>query len=82
MALQPHTLHSLPPSAPAGANIGLFCLRLLLDPQLAANVAAVHAFEPLPATAEVLQANLQANGVADKVRSGGSAAEGCTAGQL
>lgn len=66
----PSTLHLLPPFAPKGANIGLFCLRLLLDPRLAANVAAVHAFEPLPATANLLQSNLEAHGVAGKVRHG------------
>ncbi len=32
------------------------------------RLAAVHAFEPLPGTAAVLQANLEAHGVAEKVR--------------
>lgn len=51
----------------AGANIGLFCLRLLLDARLAPRVARVHALEPLPPIADVLEANLAAHGVADKV---------------
>lgn len=51
-----------------GANIGLFALRLLLDPATAPAVERVHAFEPLPPTAAVLAANLRAHGVADKVR--------------
>lgn len=67
--LQPFTpCIGLPASCfPAGANIGLFCLRLLLDPRLAPRLAVVHAFEPLPGTAAALQANLEAHGVADKV---------------
>lgn len=50
-----------------GANIGLFALRLLLDPQLAPSVQHVYAFEPLPLIADVLEANLQEHGLTDKV---------------
>ena len=51
----------------AGANIGLFALRLLLDRQLALLVAHIYAFEPLPATADVLEANLREHEVEGKV---------------
>ncbi|KAL4436583.1 hypothetical protein ABPG75_003722 [Micractinium tetrahymenae] len=51
----------------AGANIGLFALRVLLDRQLAPAVSRLYAFEPLPPTANVLEANLREHGVADKV---------------
>lgn len=56
-----------PPPATPGANIGLFSLRLLLDPTTAPAIERVHAFEPLPPTAEVLESNLRLHGLADKV---------------
>ena len=62
---------SLPPGSTvidAGANIGLFVLRLLLDAQLAPAVRHVYALEPLPPTAEVLEANVRMHGLADKAR--------------
>ena len=62
---------SLPPGSTVvdvGANIGLFVLRLLLDAQLAPAVRQVYALEPLPPTAEVLEANVRMHGLADKVR--------------
>ena len=55
-------------SLPPGANIGLFALRVLRDPRLAPAVERLYAFEPLPATADVLEANLREHGVADKVQ--------------
>jgi hypothetical protein len=63
---------TLPPGSiviDAGANIGLSVLRLLLDAQLATAVQRVHAFEPLPPTADVLEANLRQHGVTDKASS-------------
>lgn len=44
---------------------------MLLDPGLAPAVERVYAFEPLPPTADVLEANLREHGVADKVRVSG-----------
>lgn len=62
-----HPLSPWPLPKQAGANIGLFALRLLLDPRLEPSIERVLAFEPLPPTAAVLESNLLAHGVAGKV---------------
>jgi hypothetical protein len=61
----------LPPGATVvdgGANVGLFALRLLLDPSLGPRLQRLHAFEPLGPTADVLEANLRQHRVAERVR--------------
>ena len=51
-----------------GANIGLFALRLLLDPGLAPHISRLHGFEPLPPNADACAANLAAHGVTGQAR--------------